>query len=218
MKAILERFNLEDVAGQTELRRKLVRAGWRGQAPLITFTFLRMVLPLAAAGFAALLAFGAAEGDSPLFVQLAICFGAALVAYYLPQILLSNAITRRQQDIQRKFPDALDLMVICVEAGLSLEAAFARVTEELGPDARAISEEIGLPLAEIPAATKETMKGVLPGFVTAANPIDVTGALLTDSAMFERLLPLLAKGTDADLALAAIPIAGAGYEIGRAHV
>ena len=56
---------------------------------------------------------------------------------------------RRQQEIQRKFPDALDLMVICVEAGLSLEAAFTHVAEELGADAGAITEEVGLTTAEL---------------------------------------------------------------------
>ena len=77
------------------------------------------------------------------------------------------------------------------------------------------AEAFGLPLAETPPATKEKMKAVLPGFATPVNPIDVTGALLTDSGMFERLLPVLAEGVDADLMLAAIPIAGAGYDLPR---
>ncbi len=77
------------------------------------------------------------------------------------------------------------------------------------------AEAFGLPLAEIPPATKARMKAVLPGFATPVNPIDVTGALLTDSGMFERLLPVLAEGVDADLMLAAIPIAGAGYDLPR---
>ena len=77
------------------------------------------------------------------------------------------------------------------------------------------AEAFGLPLAEIPPATKQKMKAVLPGFATAVNPIDVTGALLTDSAMFERLLPVLAEGVEADLMLAAFPIAGAGYDVPR---
>jgi len=77
------------------------------------------------------------------------------------------------------------------------------------------AEAFGLPLAEISPATKAKMKAVLPGFATAVNPIDVTGALLTDSGMFERLLPVIAAGVDADLMLAALPIAGAGYDVPR---
>ncbi len=77
------------------------------------------------------------------------------------------------------------------------------------------AEAFGLPLAQIPPGTKAKMKAVLPGFATPVNPIDVTGALLTDSGMFERLLPVLAEGVDADLMLAAFPIAGAGYDLPR---
>jgi len=77
------------------------------------------------------------------------------------------------------------------------------------------AEAFGLPLAEISPATKAKMKAVLPGFATPVNPIDVTGALLTDSGMFERLLPVLAEGVEADLMLAAVPIAGAGYDLPR---
>ncbi len=77
------------------------------------------------------------------------------------------------------------------------------------------AEEFGLPLAELSASTKEKMKAVLPGFATAVNPIDVTGALLGNSDQFARLLPVIADGMDADLMLAAFPIAGAGYDLPR---
>lgn len=149
MRAVLEKLKVKNLTEQPELKRRLVRAGWRGPAPLITFTFLRLVLPLGAAGFAALLLFGSPNVHLPAMVRLLFCVGATLLGYYLPDILVSNAVSRRQQDIQRKFPDAVDLMVICVEAGLSLEAAFSRVADELGAEARAIAEEIALTTAEL---------------------------------------------------------------------
>jgi tight adherence protein C len=149
MRAVLERLNLRNITDQPELKKKLVRAGWRGAAPLICFTFLRLILPLTFAGFALLLVFNRSGGPVSPMLGLSIAIGAALVGYWLPNILVTNAITRRQQDIQRNFPDALDLMVICVEAGLSLEAAFSRVSEELGVGARAIAEEIGITNAEL---------------------------------------------------------------------
>jgi acyl-CoA synthetase (NDP forming) len=77
------------------------------------------------------------------------------------------------------------------------------------------AEAFGLPLAEFSPATRDKMKAVLPGFATAVNPIDVTGALLGNSDQFARLLPVLAEGVNADLMLAAIPIAGAGYDLPR---
>lgn len=149
MRAVLEKLRLRNITDQPELKKKLVRAGWRGQAPLITFTFLRLVLPVIFAGFALLIVFNKAGGPVPPMLGLGIAAVAALLGYGLPNLLVTNAITRRQQELQRKFPDALDLMVICVEAGLSLEAAFTRVAEELDADAHAIAEEIGLTNAEL---------------------------------------------------------------------
>jgi tight adherence protein C len=149
MRVILERLNFKNLTEQPELKKKLVQAGWRGQGPLITFTFLRMVLPFAFAGLAALFLFGSLSEQASLFVRASLCFGAALIGYYLPNLLLTNTITRRQQDIQKKFPDALDLMVICVESGLSLEAAFSRVCDEMSGETSAIAEEIGLTTAEL---------------------------------------------------------------------
>ena len=149
MRRVLERLNLKKLAEQPELKKKLVRAGWRGPGPLITFTFLRLVLPLAAAALTALFLFGSVKVQMPGPLMALICLSAGAAGYYLPMILVSNAMTRRQQEIQRGFPDALDLTVICVEAGLSLDAAFSRVTEDLGASARALTEEIGLTTAEL---------------------------------------------------------------------
>ena len=149
MRTILEKLQVKNLAEQPELKRRLVRAGWRGPAPLITFTFLRLIVPLGAAGFAALFVFGSANVHLALMMRLLICVAAGVLGYYLPDILVSNAVTRRQQQIQRKFPDALDLMVICVEAGLTLEAAFSRVSDELSADAPALTEEVALTNAEL---------------------------------------------------------------------
>jgi len=149
MRAVLEKLNVKNLTEQPELKKKLMRAGWRGQAPLITFTFLRVVLPVAALGLTALFLFGSPNIETSMLVRALLCLGAGLIGQYLPNLVLSNAITRRQQEIQKKFPDALDLMVICVESGLSLEAAFARVCEEMSSEANAISEEIGLATAEL---------------------------------------------------------------------
>lgn len=149
MRRVLEKLNLKSLAEQPQLKKKLVRAGWRGPAPMITFSFLRLVLPFIAAGLTALFLFESANISAPRPVLALICLAAAMIGYYLPMILVSNAVTRRQQELQRAFPDALDLTVICVEAGLSLDAAFSRVADDLGSNARAISEEIGLTTAEL---------------------------------------------------------------------
>jgi acetate---CoA ligase (ADP-forming) len=75
------------------------------------------------------------------------------------------------------------------------------------------SEALGLELATLPDATVRTLAGHLPSFATVTNPIDVTAALLTDSALFGRVLDAVAEGSDAELLLAAIPVAGVGYDV-----
>ncbi|HUN49596.1 MAG TPA: type II secretion system F family protein [Candidatus Sulfotelmatobacter sp.] len=149
MRAVLAKLKLENIMEQPELKKKLVRAGWRGQTPLITFTFLRLVVPFGFSGFAALLLFGSSNVHMAVTLRLLICLGTAMVGYYLPMLLVANAITKRQQQIQKHFPDALDLMVICVEAGISLEAAFTRVSDESAAEAPALSEEFGITTAEL---------------------------------------------------------------------
>jgi tight adherence protein C len=75
--------------------------------------------------------------------------GGALIGYYLPDVFVSNIIQKRQQSIMRAFPDALDLMLICVESGNSIEAAFTRVAAEIGQSSVELAEELGLTTAEL---------------------------------------------------------------------
>jgi tight adherence protein C len=149
MRTVIEKLKLNQIMEQPELRKKLLRAGKRSQQALITFAFLRIALPFAFGGFAALLLFGSSNVRLIASLKVVICMGALLFGYFLPDILVSNAIAKRQQDIQRKFPDALDLMVICIESGISLEAAFGRVSEEMAEDAPALAEEVALTTAEL---------------------------------------------------------------------
>ena len=74
--------------------------------------------------------------------------GAAL-GYLLPTIFLTNAVQKRQKILTRALPDALDLMVICVESGMSIEAAFTKVSEEMAETAPLMAEEMGLTAAEL---------------------------------------------------------------------
>ena len=149
MRAVLEKLNIKNITEQPELKKKLVSAGYRSPQSIITFTFLRLALPLGVAGFLALLLFGSSNVHMAPAFKVLIITGGVLFAYLLPGIMVSNAIAKRQQEIQRKFPDAIDLMVICIESGISLEAAFARVSDEMGVDAPALSEEIAITTAEL---------------------------------------------------------------------
>jgi len=149
MKAVVERFNLAKWVGQEEARIKLVQAGYRGQAAYITFLFFRMAAPIAALLFAVFYVFVLVELNQPPLVKVGICLAAAYTGLQLPSLILKNQITRRQLSIRRAFPDALDLLLICVESGMSVEAAFRKVSQEIGNQSIALAEELTLTTAEL---------------------------------------------------------------------
>ena len=149
MKAVVERFNLAKWVGQEEARIKLVQAGYRGQAAYITFLFFRMTAPIVALLFAVFYVFVLVELNQPPLVKVGICLAATYVGLQLPSIMLKNQIARRQLQIRRAFPDALDLLLICVESGMSVEAAFRKVSQEIGNQSIALAEELTLTTAEL---------------------------------------------------------------------
>jgi tight adherence protein C len=148
-RTVLEKLKVKNITEQPQLRKKLQRAGYRSPQAIFTFTFLRLALPLGLAGFAALLLFGSSNVHMASAFKVMICSVTVLFGYMLPDILVSNAISKRQAEIIKKFPDALDLTVICIEAGVSLEAAFTRVADEMAADAPALSEEFSITTAEL---------------------------------------------------------------------
>jgi tight adherence protein C len=149
MKSAVERFNLNKWVGQDEARLKLVQAGYRGQAPYVTYLFFRMVMPAAMLLFSLFYVFVVIDLDQPSSVKFGICIAAAYIGMHVPNLFLKNQIQRRQLSIKRAFPDALDLMLICVESGMSIEAAFRKVSQEVGSQSVPLAEELTLATAEL---------------------------------------------------------------------
>ena len=149
IQAIVNRFNLKKWVGQEEARLKLVQAGYRGQAPYITYLFFRMVTPAASALFAAVYLFVVLDFQQPAMVKLGMCIAAAYIGMHAPLMFLKNRIARRQLSIRRAFPDTLDLLLICVESGMSIEIAFKKVSDEVGSQSVALAEELTLTTAEL---------------------------------------------------------------------
>jgi tight adherence protein C len=149
MKAVLDRLKLQGRTASRALRLKLARGGWRGHAPVVTYVFMQVVTPAASALLAALVVFGADRAGLALSTQIFATLLAGAAGFFLPRIIVANAIQRRQQALARGFPDALDLLVLCVEAGLSLDAAIGRVANEMQDSAQVLAEEFGLTSAEL---------------------------------------------------------------------
>jgi tight adherence protein C len=146
---IVDSFNLTKWVGQEEARLKLIQAGYRGQAPYVTYLFFRMVTPIASGLAATFYIFLVLDLAQPTMVKIGMCIAATFIGTQLPLMFLKNRIAKRQLSIKRAFPDTLDLLLICVESGMSIEAAFRKVSEEIGSQSVALAEELTLTTAEL---------------------------------------------------------------------
>jgi tight adherence protein C len=149
MQAIVDKFDLKRWVGQEEARLKLVQAGYRGQAPYVTYLFFRMVTPVTAFLASMFYVFVVTDFQQPATIKLGICIVAAYLGMHLPLMLLKSKIQKRQLSIKRAFPDTLDLLLICVESGMSIEAALRKVSDEIGSQSVPLAEELTLTMAEL---------------------------------------------------------------------
>ncbi|MHB1102369.1 MAG: type II secretion system F family protein [Devosia sp.] len=149
MRNVVDRFSLQKAFADEGTIEALARAGYRGQGPLTTYLFLRFVTPIAlffiAFGYLTFTIFA----DKPLYLNALYALFIGLIGAYLPVILLKNRTLKRQQSIRRAWPDCLDLMLLCVEAGMSVEHAFRRVSKEIGQQSPELAEELTLTTAEL---------------------------------------------------------------------
>jgi tight adherence protein C len=146
---VVEDFNLTKYLAQDAAREKLTLAGYRGQAPYVTFIFFRLVAPIVLFIASVLYVFVISHMEKSMPVKIGICVGCAYLGLQSPMLFLKNAISKRQLQIKRAFPDALDLLLICIESGMSIEAAFRKVAAEIVTQSIALSEEFTLTTAEL---------------------------------------------------------------------
>lgn len=146
---VVDDFNLTKWLAQEAALQKLVMAGYRGHAPYVTFLFARAVAPIAMFLGAVLYVFVISHMEKSLPVKIGICIGMAYLGLQAPMLFLKNAISKRQLSIKRAFPDALDLLLICIESGMSVEVAFRKVAAEIVSQSVALSEEFTLTTAEL---------------------------------------------------------------------
>ena len=149
MSRVVEDFNLGKWVAQESARKILVMAGYRGQAPYVTFLFFRMVTPIVFFLAAVAYVFVISQAHWAMPIKIGILIGAAYIGLQAPMLFLKNAISKRQLSIRRAFPDALDLLLICVESGMSIEAGFRKVSLEIGAQSVPLAEEFALTTAEL---------------------------------------------------------------------
>lgn len=148
-KTVVEKLNLTKMLEDPKVADQMAQAGFRGPKPLTTFYFFRFSMPFVLMVLAALYVFVLDDFGLPVMVRVAIVVFAAAIGFYAPNLFLSNRISKRRTSIMQAFPDALDLLLICVEAGMSIEAAIAKVSQEIGASSIDLAEELTLLSAEL---------------------------------------------------------------------
>ncbi len=149
LQKLVERFKLRELFAGDGLRSKLIQANWRDPNAVAVFVAARIGAPVAFLLVALLLLYGGKTSHIPAGLKPSLLFFAVVAGFYLPNLMMQNAILKRQAAFTLGFPDALDLLLICVESGLSMEAAFGRVAQEIGDTYPELAEELELTTAEL---------------------------------------------------------------------
>lgn len=146
---VVARLKLAQSGVDERLRDRLAQAGLRSPAARPTFLVSKLLAPFAAGVLALALVYGANLVGKTPGTRLMALIGAVVAGFYLPELYLSNRAAKRRQALQRSLPDGLDLLVVCAEAGLSLDVALNRVAEEIGGSSPELAEEFGLTAVEL---------------------------------------------------------------------
>ena len=149
MKRVVDRFNLKSWLGTEKAQEQMLMAGYRGAQAEVGFLFFRFVSPGVFLVVGAIYIFLIAQFQWAVTLKIAAVIGCAYLGIKAPEIYLRNTIKKRQQSVGRAFPDAMDLLLICVESGMSIEQAFRKVSQEIGLQSIPLAEELTLTTAEL---------------------------------------------------------------------
>lgn len=184
LSAPIAKLSLPDEGWENSaLRIRFMNAGYRGASPILLYfavkTILAVALPLA------LFLYSAVAGwNLETRTLLALLLGAAAIGYYLPNFILARRIAHRQREIFENFPDATDLMLVCIEAGLGLDAAITRVAEEIRLKSLALAEELHLVTLELRAGSSRERALRNLALRTGVAEVDTLVAMLIQADRF----------------------------------
>lgn len=148
-KTIVDRLQLSRLLEDPKVVDKLAQAGFRGPQPVTTFYFFRFVMPFVFAVVTAFYIYVINDFGLLGMQKMCACVAALAIGYYAPNVYISNIATKRRESIVAAFPDSLDLLLICVESGMSIEAAIQKVGAEVGSSSMELAEELSLLTAEL---------------------------------------------------------------------
>lgn len=144
LRDLSRRLNLLSGEQTSAASEKLAQAGWRSRDAVVIYAFARLITPALTGGMTAFMLFVGNLTQHPPMIKMLAVLVAILVGYMLPGMFVKNMIERRKAKLRKALPDALDLLVICSEAGLSLDAGVSRVSREFANSSRELAEELNL--------------------------------------------------------------------------
>lgn len=149
MRSVLKRLDMLRDRRSKKTVNKLASAGYRSHDAPVVFVFMKVVLPIVFGAIAVVLIYVVKVYDVTSVYKILICLGSVGLGFYTPEIFIKNQAAKRQDKLRKGLPDTLDLMVICAEAGLGMDAAFSRVAREMAKSCPEIAEEFGLVSIEL---------------------------------------------------------------------
>ncbi len=149
MRSVITRLDLLKGAHVAKIADRLAQCGWRDKDAIVIFLFFKLCLPFVVGGVSLVGIYGLADIDMAPVFKILIALVGVIIGAYLPEIFVSNAAQKRRNEMLKGLPDALDLMVICTEAGLALDAALTRVSRELSKSSPELADEFGLTAVEL---------------------------------------------------------------------
>lgn len=161
-------YKLQKIAGKksVEARNMLLSAGIRSPKAPLVYLVLRLMLPFIFFAITLLFMSGI-EKDIPKIMKLLISASLGLFGFFLPRILVKNTADKRQQEINITFPDALDMMLICVQGGIGIEGAINKIADNVANLSETLAEELGILSAEL--GMLNDRKAAFQGFATRAG-------------------------------------------------
>ena len=149
VKQLVETLSLSTWLSTETAKKQLARAGYRGAGAEYVFLAFRLIAPIAFFLVAAVYTLFIVHWDRPLIVKIGVAIAAAYAGIKAPEVFLRNTIAKRGKELERAFPNTLDLLLICVESGMSIELAVRKVSQEIGVESIAMAEEMALMAAEM---------------------------------------------------------------------
>ena len=146
---IVDALDLKSKLDSEELRQKLKSAGYRGEGPVMTFMAFRVIMPPAIFLVALFYMFVVIDLEYPPMIKILMALGAGFLGFYMPNVFIENIAGKRKLSIEQAFPDSLDMLLICVQSGMSVEAAFGKVAREITVQSVELAEELSLTTAEL---------------------------------------------------------------------